>query len=258
MSLKKTIKRFLSPEMRDFLHDTRALFNRISGIDTHKYGLYHPIARRQMIFDIHRIDVVLDVGANRGQFGGQIRRAGYKKTLHSFEPLSSAYTLLEKKAAKDPLWHTHYMGLGERDGSALINISSNSQSSSMLAMTSAHTNADDSSAYVGQEETPLHRLDTVFPQFCTPSNRIFLKLDAQGMEESIIRGAEESLRHIPFVQAELSFVTLYEGETLFMDFLRLMEAKGYRVVFIDQGFSDIHTAFALQCDVIFYRDTGSF
>ncbi|MBL7975598.1 MAG: FkbM family methyltransferase [Candidatus Kapabacteria bacterium] len=247
------IKRFLSPEMRDFLHDTRSLFNRITGIDIHSYGLYHSIARRNMLFQLHQVNMVLDIGANRGQFGGQIRRAGYKQLLHSFEPLSSAFALLEKKAKKDALWIPHHYALGDYDGSSVIHVSNNSQSSSMLNMTPAHTSADSSSKFIADEHITVKRLDSVFNEFYSPDKKVFLKIDAQGLEDKILLGALESLPKIQFVQTELSFVTLYEGETLFMDFANNMDKLGYRIVFIEQGFSDKNTAFALQSDVIFTR-----
>jgi len=197
--------------------------------------------------------MVLDVGANRGQFGGQIRRAGYKKLLHSFEPLSSAYSLLEKKCKKDILWIPHHYALGDFDGRSVIHVSNNSQSSSMLNMTSAHTSADSSSKFIKDEEIEVKRLDSIFQELYSPEKNVFLKLDAQGLEDKIIVGALKSLPFIPFVQAELSFVTLYQGETLFMEFMSKMESLGYRIVFIEQGFSDKNTGFGLQCDVIFYK-----
>ena len=42
------------------------------------------------------IDLVLDVGANQGQFASEIRRSGYTGNIVSFEPLSKAHSKLLK------------------------------------------------------------------------------------------------------------------------------------------------------------------
>jgi SAM-dependent methyltransferase len=44
------------------------------------------------------VDLVLDVGANVGQFGTDLRRYGYKGEILSFEPLPAMFVILTDKA----------------------------------------------------------------------------------------------------------------------------------------------------------------
>src|ERR1700722_9521358 len=80
--------------------------------------------------DNRRINLVLDVGANTGQFGQLLRRRGYAGQIISFEPVKEAFRELESAARGDDLWTTANLALGPSSGVMAINISKNSQFSS--------------------------------------------------------------------------------------------------------------------------------
>ena len=90
------------------------------------------------LLDLYRVNVIMDVGANEGQFGGYMRSIGYTGRIISFEPLSTAFRLLEQKTIRDKRWTGFQMGLGDFDGPAVINVSGTSQSSSLLNMGETH------------------------------------------------------------------------------------------------------------------------
>ena len=82
---------------------------------------------------IAKIDIVFDIGANKGQFGKMIGQSGYKNLIVSFEPLSSARVELLDYSKKDFNWIIHEQcAIGDHDGTIEINISGNSVSSSVL------------------------------------------------------------------------------------------------------------------------------
>ena len=73
------------------------------------------------------IDVILDVGADSGQFAQDLRVDGCRGQIVSFEPLSQAHAVLAAVAASDPLWDvTERCAVGASDRSAEINIADNS------------------------------------------------------------------------------------------------------------------------------------
>src|SRR5688500_2068285 len=61
-------------------------------------------ARRVKLLESERIDLVLDVGANVGQYASKLRDAGYTGRIVSFEPYREAFAQLERNAARDPRW----------------------------------------------------------------------------------------------------------------------------------------------------------
>jgi FkbM family methyltransferase len=194
----------------------------------------------------HRIRLVLDVGANTGQFANQIRSIGYKGRLISFEPLGSAYRKLAETAKSDPLWETFHFALGSENTKGKINISANSWSSSILDMLPSHLKSAPESAYIGKEEIVIRRLDSVFPDICKNEDGIYMKIDTQGYEKQVLEGTGNVLENIDIIQLEMSLVPLYKDEMLFSEMHDLLYQKGY-------VFSDPETGQLLQVDGTFRR-----
>lgn len=210
----------------------------------------------QLLKALYRFDVdmVLDVGANVGQFASELRSIGYKGNLVSFEPLSAAHMALSKAARSDPKWHVHPRGaIGDHDGEIEINIAGNSVSSSVLHMTELHSSAAEGSGYVGVESVPLRRLDSVAPEYLAKCHRPFLKIDTQGFEWQVLDGARETLPRMQGVLCELSLVPLYEGGCLWMDMIRRLAAEGFTLWSIQKGFTDPRDGRTLQVDATFFR-----
>jgi len=201
-----------------------------------------------------RIDLVIDVGANSGQYGRALRASGYNGRILSFEPLSSARSDLEAVSLRDDKWSIgERMAVGDHDGVVTINIAGNSTSSSILDMLDSHQRAAPYALYVGSEEVPVRRLDSVQHPFLDESTRPFLKIDTQGYESRVLEGAEGLLKRVKGVQVELSLRPLYDGQVLWRDIIDSLERCGFEVWSLVPGFLDPETGRMLQCDGIFLR-----
>ena len=214
----------------------------------------HPLARRKQILESYEIDTVLDIGANTGQFAQELRDdIGYSQRLLSFEPLSTAFKLLMKNAKNDPAWEVINCAIGDTEEKREINISGNSYSSSLLNMLPSHIKSAPDSRYVGKEMIDIKTLDSLFGDLCKTAKNIYMKIDTQGFESKVLKGAENSLAHIDTVQMEMSLVLLYDGELLFNEMCVFMGTKGYTLIAIENGFSDPASGQLLQVDGIFHR-----
>lgn len=223
------------------------------------YGIhpmtFFPVGRLMKLFQTHGINMLLDIGANTGQFAMNIQIYGYKGRIVSFEPVQSAYDELSKNAAQRPGWTVVRMGIGDESREMDINVSGSfTLSSSFSAMLPKHLEVAPNTAYTGQERVVVRPIDDVFSGYCGDGDRVFMKVDTQGYEANVIRGAEKSLPRIAGVQLELSLEQLYEGEALAHDMIGLMLSKGYRLVNIEEGMSDPRTGHLLQCDCVFFRE----
>ena len=235
-------------------HSIRRLIRK-TGYDITRYNTEsHPIAQMRQFLHSNNIDTVLDIGANSGQFAEFIRKGlGYTNTIISFEPLSSAFSVLKAKADKDPCWDAFNIALGNSEEFSEINISSNSYSSSLLEMLPSHLKSAPNSGYLGKEKIEIKKLDSIFDDFCNKNCKVYMKIDTQGFESKVLKGAEKSLKMIHTVQMEMSLVCLYEGEMLFDELYSFMKAKGFSLVAILPGFADKETGQLLQVDGIFHR-----
>jgi len=200
------------------------------------------------------INLVLDVGANIGQYADEMRSIGYLGRMVSFEPLSREFQQLSQRAKGDNLWKTVNRALGDRDGTAEIHVSGNSVSSSLLGILPRHLRSAPTSEYLNNETIQISRLDSVFHDHCQTGDRVMLKLDTQGYEYQVLQGAAKSLPAIIGVQLEMSLVPLYEGEKLFSEMVPYLTSLGFSLMSIEPVFRDNATGQMLAVDGIFYRD----
>jgi FkbM family methyltransferase len=202
--------------------------------------------------DIH---LLLDVGANTGQYAMEAREKGYRGRIISFEPLPDEHAALACNAERDPLWQVHpRAAVGAVSGLATVNVANNSGSSSLLPMLPAHTAAAPQSQYVRTVETPVIRLDCVIDNFVAKNERTFLKIDTQGYEAQVLSGLGDRISVLTGLQIELSVVPLYEGQQLYTYFLNLLAEEGFVLWSLIPGLRDPNNGRLLQFDAVFWRD----
>jgi FkbM family methyltransferase len=204
--------------------------------------------------EIHDVNVVLDVGANVGQFAGRLRDSGFRGRIISFEPLASAHAELKRQSRWDHNWIVApRAAIGDRDGRITINVSGNSVSSSVLSMLARHVLAEPTSQPVSCEEVDLQQLDTIAEDNISDRDRPFLKLDVQGFEYQVLQGASHFLDRVVGVQMEMSLVPLYDGERLFDPMLHELQDRGFELWSLIPGFVDPNNGRLLQVDGVFFR-----
>ncbi len=200
--------------------------------------------------------VILDVGANIGQFGDLALATGFRGTLVSFEAIPSVHQQLTAHASKKrSSWViAPCTALGSRRGEIEINVSANSVSSSILAMRSTHLEAAPESKYVAKKTVPIERLDELAPRIIPPMGRIYIKVDTQGYEMEVLKGATALLPRAAAIQLELSLIPLYFGAPTFVEMIAFVESMGYELFGIVPGFKNRQTGRLLQADAFFVRN----
>jgi FkbM family methyltransferase len=198
------------------------------------------------------VDLLIDGGANAGQYAAEVRRTGFRGRILSFEPLSDPFVTLSAQARADSAWDCRREALSDCAGEALINVSANSWSSSLLPITPTSVAAAPDSAYIGEEAITTVRLDDVLSQ-AAPYARTLLKLDVQGSELAALRGAEETLARVVAVEVELSLCPLYAGGPAWREVADHLEAHDLRLAGVQPEFFDDTTGLTLQVNGTFVR-----
>lgn len=177
------------------------------------------------------IDCVLDVGANQGQFGRTLRESGYQGRIVSFEPVPEAFDVLRQVAARDGNWTAFPFALGETAGSLELNITEETVFSSFLTPLAASQEQFPTNRTLRRQTVSVRRLDEVFAE-CAGSQaspRVYLKMDTQGFDLEVFRGAEGVLPSIFGMQSEISFRPIYDGMRGYADNLTEYLGKGFEV-----------------------------
>lgn len=239
---------------RSILAQVRRAGHRI-GIDVARWPDESLASRATKLLISANVDLVVDVGANDGGYGQDLRDYGYSGRIVSLEPVQSARRRLLRKLDRD--WVVLPYALGNRSGSATINVAGNSAaSSSILPMLPLHEQYAPQATYVDTEVVKMRRLDDVWSEINgSGAHSPFLKLDVQGYEMEVLSGAAETLRDFVGVRLELSFEALYEGSVTWLEAIQFMQENGFAIARIDPGFSDPHTGKMLQCDGTFLRSS---
>ena len=202
----------------------------------------------------HKIELLFDVGANFGQYAMHARDNGYKGKIVSFEPLPDAYEKILKNSENDPLWTVHKRcALGANIGEIEINISQNSQSSSILSMNNIHSIAAPESIYIGKVKTDIITLDSIFDSYRKNKERTFLKIDVQGFESKVLKGLTLNLKNVFGVEIEMSVVPLYDNQELYNYFFSFFEQNGFALWSLVPIFRKDDTGELLQFDAVFVR-----
>jgi len=184
------------------------------------------------LFALLDINCVLDVGANYGQYGTMLRDAGYQGRIISFEPVSTSYQRLQQVAAEDSNWDTYNFALGSTEREQEIHVTTASDFASFLPPSEfSKKTFGDVVTIAKKEYVQIKKLDDIFASVIKKQSQanIHLKMDTQGYDLDVFKGAENSLQNITSIQSELSVLPVYEGMPNYIESLSTYRNAGFEI-----------------------------
>ena len=204
---------------------------------------------------IPEVNTILDVGANQGQFALSAKSFYPGAGIHSFEPLPEVFHVLQQNTRKEGAINTYNFALGSTSGYLEFFQNDYSHASSALHVSSLQQKMLPQTAAEHQIRVPVKRMDELLNNIpLTPP--VLLKLDVQGFEMEVLKGAKICLEKIDYLLFETSFVPMYEGEPLFDEMHNFVKELGFEFI-APVGFLQTDGLQILQMDLLYKRKTAA-
>ncbi len=228
------------------------------------------LQRRRQTFDElipklieSHIPVIFDIGANKGQSIIRFRKIFKNSIIHAFEPLPDLYKHIKDNYKFNNIFLVN-KALGSREGESQLFLNNIGNFGAM----SSFNKLDKNSAYVEEYKrinknwnevndnsvnVKITTLDK-YIKFNKIKSIDYLKIDVQGWEPEVLRGARESLKKgvIKNIELEFMIAQAYDGTVSFSDFDSILCKNKYKLIAIN-NYGDVVSNKNLSIDVIYTR-----
>ena len=204
------------------------------------------------LFDVR---LVLDVGANVGQFAESLFETGYKGRVVSFEALPEAHAELARAAEKfGSRWIVApRLALSDQAGEASFHVTATDTASSLFRPSHSFVSVSPQGQHVQTIKVPTARLDDLVEDLDLIVPGLFLKLDVQGGEQMVLKGAPKVLAASTGLMTEFSLVSLYEDQPPSRDLLETIYAADFEIWDAFRGYRNPNTQRLNQVDLVCFK-----
>jgi FkbM family methyltransferase len=171
--------------------------------------------------------VIFDIGSNIGTWTLLVKSMLPAAEIHAFEPLETHNAVFRQSCAGLQNVYLHNYCAGNSNVSGTINISSYSDSSSLLEATLLEFEHFLISKQ-GEEQVEIKRLGDMVRSGTLPLP-VIIKLDIQGYELEALMGMDELLEAAKYIICEVSFKEYYHGQPQFLDIAGYLIKFNFRI-----------------------------
>ena len=181
-----------------------------------------------LLKSLKRVDQVIDIGANRGQFGLAALSLFPHAKYICFEPIKAAYKVLKEVLIFNKDISFHNFAVGNSHNDIEINISKSEDSSSLLEITDLQNEIFPGTKKKSTQKVKLAKL-TDFVSCNELNTYSLMKIDVQGFELEVLKSAQEILNKIQYIYVECSFKELYKNQAMFDDVYNLLIDNNFKL-----------------------------
>jgi len=174
------------------------------------------------------IDVIFDVGANHGLMTQYFRRHFPEARIHCFEPNPFLYASLQQSFAPDKRIVVVPKALADAPGTADFYCRENDLLSSLSPITPTTRKFPSAASKI---EVTVSTVDEYVANAAI-TKLALIKIDTEGHEVEVLRGAEETLRRhaVDYVYLEFNSIVSTELGLPLMRAAEILEAHGYHFI----------------------------
>lgn len=174
-------------------------------------------------------DLIIDIGANFGQYANDRFLDGYEGEIISIEPLSYPHSKLLTASLQRPNWKVApRYAISDQDTTIEINVSENYASSTIEQFTEFHKKIPGVNPN-SIESVKCVTLTHFYHEFSiSQSKKVYVKIDTNGHEAKVLSGiSPECLSNIEAFQIEVPIAQMYENQTGFDYYNDIMRDWGF-------------------------------
>ena len=198
---------------------------------TTRKGLYNNIPAcvelEGLLMDL-KINTVIDVGSNKGQFILLIEKLYKNIQIYSFEPILELYEKQKKFFRNNENIKFFNSGLGAYKSNKKLNITRKKDSSSVLEIKNSNL-LGKKFEILEEREIQILTLDSALKDY-NLYNNILLKLDVQGYELEVLKGANKLLSKIKYIIIEIVDSEFYHNQVIGSDILDYLTKNNYKIL----------------------------
>ena len=172
------------------------------------------------------LDLIIDVGSNKGQFTFASKIYFPNVTIISFEALKSEFKKYINLISSFKKIKAYNYALGNIKKITKMNIASSPDSSSLLKMNDLQIKEFGTYETKLYEEIEVRRLDEWLDQIKSFKS-ILMKIDVQGFELEVLKGSKQVLKYIDYLYIEASSVELYKNQPLIENIKDFLFKEGF-------------------------------
>lgn len=230
------------------------------GVGALLYGRPRSIAAATIVHGLKRElpmqpTLVIDGGANVGQFADAVRRGFPGVDLRSFEPVQDVFSVLSQNVGEAEEVTLINKALGATTGQTQINVNKYRHASSVLDAKQGGAANFDKFRKERSETIEVVTLDDYLDGESVEGYWL-LKLDVQGYELQVLRGAKDSISNFEAVLVEVGIRPTYEGEATLSELMAVLSVSGHRLSAVLDVTRDDDQRI-VQLDALFLRDDES-
>lgn len=194
---------------------------------------------------------ILDIGAARGVWSEAAREIFPLAQIYAFEPIKESFIQLEKRMNKDSKFDAFNFGLSDLNGKIAFSLNDAVDSSSILKMTETHKIEFPQTRNETNIEIETYRLDSI--KSINLEEPIYIKMDVQGAELLVLKGAGRILDKVHAVQLEVNFEEFYEKQAMFNSIFEFMYSQNFKRFFQIELIESEKSKNIIASDIVFLR-----
>ncbi len=194
---------------------------------------------------------IIDVGANMGQFAIASSYIYPSAKIYSFEPDPDIFKILKENTKDNNGIILFNKALGSSTGTLDFYRNDYSHASSALPIHENQKKLVPGTSNVSKISVEVDTLAGFLAENDL-SKPVLLKLDVQGFEKEVLKGAGEKIKVVDYILFETSFVEMYEGEPLFEEMHDYLSSLGFKII-APVGFFQTSNFQIPQMDMLYKR-----